>query len=267
MMQFCEQEHLLMEYIVPITAFAAALLTFFSGFGLGTLLTPVMACFFPLDVAIGLTAIVHLLNNFFKLILVGKHAQKEILLKFGVPAVIAAVLGAWLLLSIQNLPVLTSYQLNGRTFEITSLKLIFAVLLVLFTLVDYVPSLSKVAFGPDKLVIGGILSGFFGGLTGNQGALRSAFLVKAGLSKEAFIATGTVVSTFLDLARISVYAAKLSEITLRTHVPLLLSASIAAFAGAYLGSKLLKKVTLAFVQHVVAIMLLCIALALGVGLI
>ena len=33
-------------------------------------------------------------------------------------------------------------------------------------------------------------SGFFGGLSGMQGALRSAFLARAGLSKEAFVASG-----------------------------------------------------------------------------
>lgn len=49
-------------------------------------------------------------------------------------------------------------------------------------------------FPPHWLPLGGLLSGFFGGLSGNQGALRSAFLLKAGLSKEAFIATGTVSS-------------------------------------------------------------------------
>jgi len=38
-----------------------------SGFGLGTLLLPVFALFFPLPVAIAATALVHLANNFFKL--------------------------------------------------------------------------------------------------------------------------------------------------------------------------------------------------------
>lgn len=69
----------LMEYLVIcLSALVASGLTLFSGFGLGTILLPVFAIFFPIDVAVALTAIVHLLNNFFKLMLLGKHADKNI---------------------------------------------------------------------------------------------------------------------------------------------------------------------------------------------
>jgi uncharacterized protein len=251
--------------IVSFVAFAAALLTFFSGFGLGTLLTPVMAFFFPIDVAIGLTAIVHFLNNLFKLAMVGRNADREVLIRFGIPAVLAALVGAWLLLRISDTPALYTYTLWGKTFQIQAVKLCIAVLLVGFTLLDFVPSLSKIAFGREKLTLGGFLSGFFGGLSGNQGALRSAFLVKAGLSKEAFVATGCVVSTMIDFSRLSVYASRLTRFDVQDYVPLLACASAAAFAGAYLGNKLLKKVTFHFVQVVVAVMLFCIAIALGAG--
>jgi uncharacterized membrane protein YfcA len=75
-----------MQYIIiSLVAFLGSGLTFFSGFGLGTLLTPVFGLFFPLEIAIGMTAIVHLLNNLFKLVLVGKHAEKNILFRFGIP--------------------------------------------------------------------------------------------------------------------------------------------------------------------------------------
>jgi uncharacterized protein len=251
--------------IVTLVAFGAALLTFFSGFGLGTLLTPVMAFFFPVDVAIGLTAIVHFLNNLFKIGLVGSNADREVLLKFGVPAVVAALAGAWLLLRISDVPPLFIYDACGKTFQVQPVKLCIAALLVWFTLMDFVPALSKLAFGRDKLTLGGLLSGFFGGLSGNQGALRSAFLVKAGLSKEAFVATGTVVSTLIDFSRLSVYATRLERFEVKEHVLLLVCASLAAFAGAYLGNKLLKKVTFRFVQVVVAVMLICIAVALAAG--
>ena len=82
---------------------------------------------------------------------------------------------------------------------------------MIFALLDLIPYLSKLEFGKDKLPLGGILSGFFGGLSGHQGALRSAFLIKAGLSKESFIATGIVVSMFIDFTRLSVYASKIKK--------------------------------------------------------
>jgi uncharacterized protein len=86
--------------IISLAAFIVAILTFFSGFGLGTILTPVFMIFFPVELAIGLTGIVHFFNNIFKLILVGRNADKAVLLRFGIPAVIAAVIGSWLLLPI-----------------------------------------------------------------------------------------------------------------------------------------------------------------------
>ena len=73
--------------LLSLVAFIVAILTFFSGFGLGTILTPVFMIFFPVDVAIALTGIVHFFNNIFKLILVGKKANKQIVLRFGIPAV------------------------------------------------------------------------------------------------------------------------------------------------------------------------------------
>jgi uncharacterized membrane protein YfcA len=52
--------------LVAFTVIGGSILTFFSGFGLGTLMLPVMALFFPVDLAVIATAIVHLANNLFK---------------------------------------------------------------------------------------------------------------------------------------------------------------------------------------------------------
>jgi uncharacterized membrane protein YfcA len=251
--------------VISIVAFLTAILTFFSGFGLGTLLTPVFMLFFPVDIAIGLCGIVHFFNGLFKFILVGKKANREVVLKFGIPAIIAAIVGSWLLLQISDLAPLFSYSLFGKQFEVYPVKFIIAVLLIVFALLDLIPFLNKLEFGKDKLPLGGILSGFFGGLSGHQGALRSAFLIKAGLSKESFIATGIVVSLFIDFTRLSVYASKITSYTLYDNKYLLLSATLCAFAGAYLSNQLLKKVTLKFLQAFVAVLLLLVAVGLGMG--
>jgi uncharacterized protein len=74
----------MLAYLLPsLAAFFTAGLTFFSGFGLGTLLLPVFALFFPLETAIGLTALVHLANNLFKLALVGKYADLGVVRALG----------------------------------------------------------------------------------------------------------------------------------------------------------------------------------------
>ena len=61
--------------VICAVALLASALTFFSGFGLGTLLLPAFALFVPIEQAVALTAIVHLLNSLFKLLLTGKHAD------------------------------------------------------------------------------------------------------------------------------------------------------------------------------------------------
>ncbi|MGV8091156.1 MAG: TSUP family transporter [Mangrovibacterium sp.] len=254
-------------FIISLAAFATALLTFFSGFGLGTILTPVFAIFFPVDVAIALTGVVHFSNNLFKIALVGKQASKAVLLRFGIPAILASFAGAWLLLKIAGLPFLFQYQLGEKAYEITPVKLIIAILLIVFSISEIVPSVQRIQFGKNKLVLGGILSGFFGGLTGIQGAIRSAFLIKSGLPKEAYIATGIVIACLVDFTRLSVYASRFAASNLHENLTLLIAATLAAIAGAFTGNKLLKKITLRFIQILVAVMLILISIALGSGLI
>jgi uncharacterized protein len=256
------------EYIIIcLTAFVASSLTFFSGFGLGTILVPVFALFFPIELAIALTGIVHFFNSVFKLFLVGRNADKTVLIRFGIPAVIAAFAGAWLLVHIPDSKPLFSYHLADKTFEVFPIKFIISLLLIFFAILDMVPFFNKFEFGKEKLPLGGILSGFFGGLSGNQGALRSAFLIKAGLSKEAFIGTAVVISCFVDLTRISVYATKFVKEDLSNNIILIIVATLSAITGAVIGNKLIKKVTLKFIQTLVAVMLLIIAVALGAGFI
>lgn len=253
--------------IICLAAFFTAILTFFSGFGLGTILMPVFALFFPVDVAIALTGVVHFFNNLFKMALVGKMADKKVLIRFGIPAIIASFLGAWLLMKITVLPSLFQYELWGREFEVTPVKLIIAVLLLFFSLFEFLPRFQKIQFGGNKLILGGMLSGFFGGLAGIQGALRSAFLIKSGLSKEAYIATGVIIASLVDFTRLSVYASRFTSSNLHENLTLLISAIVAAIAGAFIGNKLLKKITLHFIQIVVAVMLVLISVAMGSGLI
>lgn len=125
-----------------------------------------MVIFFPVDLAIALTGIVHFFNNIFKLFLVGRNADRGVLLRFGIPAVIAALAGAWLLLHIPDVKPLFVYDMFGRTFQVYPVKFIISILLIIFASIDLIPYFNNLQFGKDKLPIGGALSGFFGGLSG-----------------------------------------------------------------------------------------------------
>ena len=165
-----------MEYlIVCAVALFASGLTLFSGFGLGTILTPVFAVFFPVPVAVGATAVVHLANNLFKIFLVGRSANKKIIIRFGIPAVLAALLGAFLLTYVSAFPAIASYQLGGHVHEITIVKLVIGLIIVIFSCLELSPSFQKVAIDQQYIPIGGLLFGFFGGLSGNQGRCVQCF--------------------------------------------------------------------------------------------
>jgi uncharacterized protein len=253
--------------ILCVAALITSLLTFFSGFGLGTILTPVFAIFFPIELAIALTGVVHFMNNLFKLLLVGRHANKQVVIRFGVPAFIAALVGAFLLVQISELQPILSYTIGAKQFHITPIKLTIAILLIFFSLLEVVPYLKKIEFGKDHLVLGGVLSGFFGGLSGNQGALRSAFLIKSGLTKEAFIATGIVIACLIDFSRLGVYSTRFLKSGLQENLTLVIAATLSAFAGAYLGSLWLSKVTLSAIQIIVSVMLIILSIGIGLGII
>ncbi len=248
---------------VALASLFAALLSFFTGFGLGTLLLPVFALFMPVPEAVALTALVHVANSFLKLGLTARHVEWRIVWVFGVPAVFAALAGAWLLLRVSGAEPLFTYTFAGRTFAVTPVKLLVGVLLAVFALAEASPAQRRVTFAPRWLAIGGAMSGFFGGLSGMQGALRSAFLVRAGLSKESFVATGAALACLVDLSRLGVYAPVLREASLNR--PALGVALVAAASGAIAGSLLLTKIPLAVVERLVAGFLFAAAIALMTG--
>jgi uncharacterized membrane protein YfcA len=137
--------------------------------------------------------------------------------------------------------------------------------MVAFAAWEVVPATSRVAFDRRWLPLGGLLSGFFGGLSGHQGALRSAFLVHAGLGKEAFVATGVVIACVIDVTRLAVYGGGAAVSGIRGGLALVAAATVAAFAGAYAGARLLRKITFGAVRGAVAAMLFVVGALLLAG--
>jgi uncharacterized membrane protein YfcA len=261
-----DSPELIRALIVCLTALGASALTFFSGFGLGTLLMPVFAVFYPIEVAVASTAIVHFLNSLFKLTLVGRHADRPTVLRFGLPAIVAAVIGAWLLATLSTSTPLLTWNVAGLQGTVLPAKLVVGVLLLVLTIFEMSPAGAGWRVPPQYLPIGGALSGFLGGVSGMQGALRTAFLIRLGLSKEAFIGTGVVVAALVDLSRLGVYSRTIADHQQGLDVGLLAAAVACAFVGAVVGNKFLHKVTLAGVQRVVGFALVLAGLGLALGL-
>ncbi len=257
---------------IAVIAFLVSGLTLFSGFGLGTLLLPAFSLLFPVEVAVAATAVVHALNGLFKSGLLYRHAVPRILLRFGIPAVAAAFLGAFILTRLSTGEPLHVWSLGGRQAAITPIKLVMGGLILLFAAFELVPRLHNLKAPPRWLPLGGLLSGFFGGLSGHQGALRAAFLLPLGLEPAAFVGTQALLATMVDTARLLVYGAgffsgRMAGVSTPEQWKLVAVATLAAFAGAYTGRRLLPKVTLSGLRFVAGGLLLLVGIGLLSGLI
>ena len=164
--------------LICVVSFSASILTFFSGFGLGTLLLPVFSLFMPIELAVLATAIVHILNNALKFILIRNFIDKAVLISFGATAVLGAFIGAMIQKRIGDSLVVYELEFFGTLNRVELLSFVIGILMLVFALLDLLPILKKISFGKGQFTIGGFLSGFFGGLSGHQGALRAMFLQK-----------------------------------------------------------------------------------------
>lgn len=261
-----------MEYLVIcLTSLLISIVTLFSGFGLGTVLMPVFAIFFPLPVAIASTAVIHLANNIFKAMIVGRLAKKSVVMRFGIPAALTAALGAYSLGMVSNLPSIINYRILDHEFNISYIKVLIGLIIIASALFELIPKFRKLSFPSKYILFGGALSGFFGGISGNQGILRSAFLIKAGLNKEQFIGTSVICSVIVDVVRLIVYgrviySEKFAQAISNEMQGILIAASLTAFLGSYIGSKLIDKVTFTAIQIFVGVMLLVLGIAIAVGI-
>jgi uncharacterized membrane protein YfcA len=242
--------------LVALVAFGAALLTLFSGFGLGTLLLPAFAALegIRIEVAVAATAVVHLVNNLFKVVLLGRHAVPWIVVAFGLPAALASFLGAKVLL--------------GLDAELA--RVVVGLLIVVFALLELNPRTGKLALPRSLLPLGGLLSGFVGGLSGLQGAIRSAFLLRFSLTREQFLGTGICCAIVIDAARLAVYGGgalggQLGQ--LRGIGAELAIGIAAAIAGSWAGSRLVKKVTIGALHQFVGVLLVVLGAGIAVGVV
>jgi uncharacterized protein len=115
------------------------------------------------------------------------------------------------------------------------------------------------------LPLGGAVSGFFGGLSGHQGAFRSMFLLKAGLAKEQFVATGVMLAVLVDVSRMLIYGWEMFVHSQEIDWKLVVTASTAAFIGAYVSKKLLRKITVRTIQIAVSALLVIVSFGLISG--
>jgi len=207
-------------------AFLAQVMGSMAGFGAATILTPVAVLFMDIKPAIALVAIYHLFANISRIHVFRGNIKWAIVWRFGITAVGMSLVGA-----------LLSDRLPSDT-----LRLLFGIFLVVFTLIFSVFPKTSLTSQTPTLVGGGMVSGFIAGLIGAGGAIRSACLLSFGMVKEHYIATSAFIALAVDLTRVPVYLTK-GSIQQNEHFLLLIGLIPMAYFGAKLGKRIVEKVS------------------------
>ncbi len=174
--------------LVAIIAGAVAAL---AGFGVGSLLTPLMAIKTGIGVAVAAVSIPHFLGTAVRFVLGWRDINRRVLRTFGLMSAAGGLAGALLHTLFQN----------------AVLTLIFGALMVLAGLLTLTGLSERLrARGPAAMLTGAV-SGLLGGLVGHQGGIRSVALLGFNLEARELVATATAVALMVDIARVPVYLA------------------------------------------------------------
>ena len=204
--------------------FFAAALTVPAGFGLATMITPIVFLWLEPHEAVAVVGIVHGSHNAWKLKVLRSSVDYSAVRRYGWAMVVGALLGAAL----------------NTAVEADPLLLIVGVALVVLPLLSISERWTNVRLPDAEDRIGGFGSGFFGGLTGHQGALRAMFLQKRLPNKTEYAATAAVLALVVDVTRVPVYVA-LEGWQILDAGWLILGLVLAAILGVHLGKRWLKK--------------------------
>jgi len=253
---------------LSVFSFFISIISFFSGFSLSTLLIPLISIFLPVSSAIAITAFIHLVHNLVKFAFLWRSVDWKTVLIFGVPAFLSAIGGAFLLVELATLKPLFFYTLFGVQFEVQLVNFIIGIMLIIIASFDFIPMTKELTFSKKGIFAGGILSGFFGGLSGMQGAFRSSVLIHSSLGKEAFVGTSAAISSLVDLARLIIYGTALHILLVfKAEYTLVAALTLTAFFGLLIGKLYLKKVTISFIKRLVTCLLYIFGLLLCLGII
>jgi uncharacterized membrane protein YfcA len=236
----------MIEYAVFLFAsFLAATGATLAGFGSSALLIPVAFSFFDLRTAIFIVACFHLFNNLFKIRLFWDKIDFKTFLYFGSPSVCFSFAGA-ALIAILPLDVISK-------------------ILAAFLIVYAVYSLFKPRLSIEKnrwtAILGGGLSGFFAGLIGLGGAIRSSFLVAFDFPKEVYVATSAMIAVAIDFTRIPTYIFT-GSVQARPELFLIPFLIVSAYFGVKLGKILLNRIDQRTFRRIVSIALFLVGIKL-----
>jgi uncharacterized membrane protein YfcA len=233
---------LLLTLILVIAASAIGTVT---GFGLSTVMIPVMVLFYPMPETLLFVGAVHWFNDLWKLLLFREGIRWKLTLSFGLPGIVATVIGAHLLFTIPG----------------TALQRVLGVFLIGYVVFLFAKSAFKVGQSTLAAVTGGALSGFFAGVFGMGGAIRALFLSAFDLPKAVYLATAGAIAIAIDTPRLATYIGQGTRLDSLLFWGMILFVP-ASFLGARFGKGLLERIPQEHFRRIVAALLFIVGLRL-----
>lgn len=224
---------------LALLAIVAGAIAAIAGFGIGSVLTPAMAYWYPAKLAVAAVSIPHLVATAYRLWLIREHVDLSVLRSFGAMSAAGGLTGA-----------IAQTWLASRYLE-----MVLAVLLMFVGVGGWLGYTKRLRFTGIWAWLAGAVSGFLGGLVGNQGGLRSGAMLGLREPRDAFIATATATGVIVDLARMPVYVATQWRELQAIAVPIgVMTAGV--LIGTIAGIRLLHKVPEAWFMRVVSALLI-----------
>jgi uncharacterized membrane protein YfcA len=225
-----------------VAAFAGAIASL-TGFGIGSLLTPLVASHYEMKTAVGAVAIPHVIATVLRFWKLRADVDRRVFLGFGLMNALGSLMGALLHVWVNN-PILT---------VVLGILLVFAGLLGVLGYAD------RMRFGGRMSWAAGAVSGAFGGLVGNQGGIRSAAMLGLGVKGPAFVATATAIGIAVDAVRMPVY---LSTEFARIFVawPAILASIIGVVFGTVVGERVLRRIPENLFRRLVSAILIAVGM-------
>lgn len=207
-------------FVVAVLAGGTAAI---AGFGIGSLLTPLLATRLGMTVAIAAVAIPHAVATALRCWRLRGSIDWPLMRGFGLLSAAGGLAGALLYTRFSN----------------ETLTIVLAVLLIATSIAGLTNWSRRVhmksRFAPRAL---GFASGLFGGVAGNQGGLRAAALLTFSLAPLPFVATSTATGLLVDAVRLPIYAWR-SSAALVDVAALIAIASAGVLVGTLAGERML----------------------------
>jgi uncharacterized membrane protein YfcA len=231
------------EIFVVLVSFLAGMTASVAGFGIGSLLIPLVSIRTGTKIAIALVSLPHFLGTALRFWLLKAKVNRKILIRFGLLSAIGGLAGALL-----------------HTFFVSDiLRIVFSVMLIVAGTIGVLQISERLRFGKIGAAVAGFASGFFRGLVGEQGGIRSVALLNFDVEKEAFIATATATGLIVDAVRMPTYFLTQSN-QISGFLFLIVLTSVPVLFGTLAGNVVLKRIPEAFFKRTVSLLILVLGI-------